>query len=345
MKNYIVIILGTTSITVYDGKTDSVISEPAAIAINKKTNFIINIGNEAVQLYEKIPGCVNILYPFKFGMFYYAEVTEKIIEHFYKKYISKRIIKPNLILSIPIYLSKNDKNNLMDLASDYGINNVYFVPKTIADVIGVRPDALTSGVYTAISIGNEKTEIILAVQGKIISYKVINIAGICFDEAIIKYIRNKYNLKIREETAEYIKTMIGGLYNYIDEDGGNNVLSVNVKGIDLKTGLPRIVIISSVEIIEAQRNVADELIESIKQYINNFSDDIRADITVNGIYLTGGGSKLKGITNYISEAININVINIENYQTYRVLGIKEVSGKIQSIAKDSHNLIHIENLL
>ena len=291
--------LGTASILVYVKGKGIVLREPSVVALNKDTGKMLAVGAEAQKMLGRTPGNIIAIRPLRDGVISDYEVTQRMIKEFIKKVCGFRLLKPRVIICVPSGITEVEERAVFDAGLQAGARQVYLIEEPVAAAIGAGIDISKPNGNMIVDIGGGTTDIAVISLGGIVESSSIKIAGDKFDEAIIKYIRRKHNVLIGERTAEALKIEIGCVYPRPEE------LSMDVKGRCLMTGLPKVFVVNSSEILEAFEEVSVTIIEAIHAVMERTLPELVADISTNGITMTGGGSLVYGFDKLISNHTGI----------------------------------------
>lgn len=291
--------LGTaTSQIILKGK-GIVSREPSVVAIDKNTGRLLKIGMAAQRMLGRTPGNIVAIHPIRAGVISDSDMTERMLREFIRKMSSFSLFKPRLILSIPSGITEVEERATYSAAMNAGARKVYFVEEPVAAALGAGLDISQAEGNLIVDIGAGTTDVAVLSLGGVVQCKSIKVAGDAFDDAVVKYIRRKHSVLIGETTAEELKTTIGCVFPRAE------ATRVEVKGRCLLTGLPRLVSIDSNEMIEAFSEVTDRILEAIHSVLENTPPELVADISDNGITLTGGGSQIWGIDKLIESSTSI----------------------------------------
>ena len=299
--------LGTASVLVYITGKGVVLKEPSVVAFDRDTKKIRAIGEEARLMIGRTPGNIVAIRPLRQGVISDYTVTEKMLKHFIQKAIGKRTFKkPRISVCVPSRVTEVEKKAVEDAAYQAGAREVAVIEEPIAAAIGAGVDITKPCGNMIVDIGGGTTDIAVISPGGIVASTSVKIAGDDFDEAIVRYMRKKHNLLIGERTAEEIKIQIGTCY----PDGEE--MSMDVRGRNLVSGLPRRVTVTSAETEEALRESVSQIIEAIHEVLEKTPPELAADIADRGIVMTGGGCLLRGLEQIIEDKIGINAITAED---------------------------------
>ncbi len=321
--------LGTANTLVYVKNKGIVLREPSVVAIDKNTGKPIAVGNEAKLMVGRTPGHIIAIRPLKDGVIADFEVTQMMIRYFIQKVHNRKFFtKPSVVIGIPSGITEVEKRAVKEAALQAGARSCYLIEEPMASAIGADlPVSEPIGIMV-IDIGGGTTEVAVISLGGIVVWSSIRIAGDKMDDAIIQYIRKKYNLLIGERTAEQIKMKIGSVYNVpLDVD------EMEVKGRNLLTGLPRTIIVKADEIREALQEPINAIIENIKATLEKTPPELASDILENGITLAGGGALLKGIDELIKQETQLPVKIADDPLTTVAKGTGKILDNIELFKK------------
>lgn len=313
--NDIGIDLGTATVLVFVKGKGIVLKEPSVVAIDKNNNKILAVGEEAKSMIGRTPGNIIAKRPLRDGVISDYDVTEKMLSHFIKKAYTKRGWgKPRVVVCIPCEATEVEKRAVKDAALNAGARKVYLIEEPIAAAIGAGLDIAKPCGTMVVDIGGGTTDVAVISLGGMVVRSSVKVAGDKFDESIIKYIRKKYKLMIGERTAEDLKINIGCAYPR-EED-----ISMEIRGRDLITGLPKNIIVTSEEIREALAEPVYEIGECVHAVLEKTPPELAADISDKGILMTGGGALLWGLDKYIEERTKVPVKVAEDAVSCVALG-------------------------
>jgi rod shape-determining protein MreB len=294
--------LGTANTLVTVRGEGIVLSEPSVVAIEKGTNRVLAVGDEAKRMLGRTPGSIVAIRPMKDGVIADFEITESMLRYFIAKVHKRRhLVRPRIVISIPSGITEVEKRAVKDSAMHAGAREVWLVEEPIAAAIGVGLPIQDPAANMIIDIGGGTTEIAVISLAGIVFSKSIRIGGDEFDEAISAHIKKTYNLMIGERTSEDIKIKIGSAYPMEEE------LTMEVRGRDLVAGLPKMVVVSSEEIREALSEPIQSIVEAVRMTLERTPPELSSDLIDRGIVLAGGGSLLRGIDKLLSEETGLPV--------------------------------------
>ncbi len=299
--------LGTASVLVYIKGQGIVIREPSVVAIDKDSNSIMAVGEEARRMLGRTPGNIVAIRPLREGVISNFDVTEKMLQYFIEKALGKRsFVKPTIAVCVPSSATEVEKRAVEDATRQAGARRVHIIEEPIAAAIGSGIDISRACGSMVVDIGGGTTDIaVISLGGAVVSYS-LKIAGDNFDEAIIRYMRKKHNVLIGERTAEELKIEIGTVYER------SVPVSMDVRGRNLITGLPKNITVTSDEMMEALIESALAISDAVHGVLERTPPELAADIFERGIVMTGGGSLLYGLDKLIQSKTGINAMAAED---------------------------------
>lgn len=318
--------LGTASVLVYIKGKGVVLKEPSVVAIDRDSDKIKAVGEEARLMIGRTPGNIVAVRPLKQGVISDYSVTEQMIRYFIQKAVGKRSYKkPRICVCIPSGATEVETKAVQDAAFQAGAREVFVVEEPLAAAIGAGIEIKKPCGNMIVDIGGGTSDIAVISLGGTVVNTSIKIAGDDFDEAIVRYMRKKHNLLIGERTAEDIKIRIGTTYPLVEEE------TMEVRGRNLVTGLPKTVTVTSSETEEALRETTMQIVEAVIAVLERTPPELSADILDRGIVLTGGGALLRGLEELIEEKTGINTMTAEDPMKVVAIGTGEfvefMSGK------------------
>ncbi len=309
--------LGTKNTLVYMADKGVIVNEPSVVAINTRTNEILEVGEAAKKMIGKTPGHIEAIKPLVEVVISDFEVTEKMLKYFFlkvhKEYFSL-VSRPRVVIGIPLDLTEVEKKAVEDAARSAGARKVYLIEEAMASAIGAHLPVIDATATMIVDIGGGTTEIAVISLGGVVTWKSLKAAGNEFDNNIIEYIREEFNILIGEQLAEALKIGIGSAVPM------DTPSEMEVRGRDLLTGLPKAVMISDKQIREALSRTIIKIVENIKTILETTPPDLVSDIYERGLYLSGGGALLKGLDKAISAAAKIPVKIVDDPLTGVVRG-------------------------
>ena len=291
--------LGTASVIVCVDGDGIVLHEPSVVAVDSNTDTIVKIGKDAQAMLGRSPDHIKVIRPLKDGVVSDYAITQKMIQFFIRRACGNAIIPPRVVICIPTGATDVETRAVVDAGTQAGARKTYLVDEPVAAALGAGLDIGSATGRMIVDIGGGTTDVAVISLGGIVVSKSIKNAGDKFDEAIMQYVRRKYNISIGERTAEQIKIKIGAVYEHDD------VRTLNVKGRCLVQGLPKEVMISSKEMLEAMMEPISAVIDCICSVVEQTPPDLVGDILRDGIVMTGGGSMLYGFDKLITDVTGI----------------------------------------
>ncbi|NCU39643.1 rod shape-determining protein, partial [Candidatus Falkowbacteria bacterium] len=281
-----------------------VINEPSVVAINKRTNEILEVGEAAKKMVGKTPGHIEAIKPLVDGVISDFEVTEKMLKYFISKVQKENfslLSRPRVVIGIPLDLTEVEKKAVEDAAKSAGARKVYLIEEAMAAAIGARLPVIDATATMIVDIGGGTTEIAVISLGGVVTWKSLKAAGNEFDNSIIEYIREEFNILIGEQLAESIKIAIGSAVPLPEPQ------EIEVRGRDLLTGLPKAIMVNDKQIREALMKTISKIIDNIKTILETTPPELVSDIYERGLFLSGGGAMLRGLDEAIAAAAKIPV--------------------------------------
>ena len=319
--------LGTASILVYVKGKGVVLKEPSVVAFDRDTNRIKAIGEEARLMLGRTPGNIVAVRPLRQGVISDYTVTEKMLKYFIQKAVGKqRFRKPLISICVPSQVTEVERKAVEDAAFQAGARDVKIIEEPIAAAIGAGIDIARPCGNMIVDIGGGTSDIaVISLGGTVVSAS-IKIAGDDFDDAIVRYMRKKHNLLIGERTAEDIKIRIGSAYPRPES------VTVDARGRNLVTGLPKTITVTSEETEEALKDTTSQIVEAVHSVLEKTPPELAADIADRGIVLTGGGSLLYGLEELIESKTGITTMTAEDPMTAVAIGtgryVEFLSGEV-----------------
>jgi len=314
--------LGTANTLIFVEGKGIVLREPSVVAMNTQTNEVQAVGSDAKEMLGRAPGNIEAIRPMKDGVIAHFEVTEKMIRHFIKKVHNNRttLVRPRVVIAVPSGITQVESRAVRDSALSAGAREVFLIDEPMAAAIGVGLPVEEPSGNLIVDIGGGTTEVAVISMSGVVFSKSVRVAGDEMNDAIINYIKKKYNLLIGERTSEQIKIEIGSAYPL------ENPLTIEVKGRDLVAGIPKTLIVSDEEIREALAETFSTIVEAVKIALERTPPELAADIVDKGIVVAGGGSLVKGLDLLLREATGLPISLAEDALSAVALG----SGKVLS---------------
>ena len=291
--------LGTATVLVYVQGKGIVLEEPSVVAIDTTTDRILKVGEEAQQMLGRTPGNIAALRPLRDGVISQYDVTHIMLQYFIKRACGNMFFPPRVMICIPSGITEVEERAVLDAAREAGAQKTYLIEEPKAAAIGAGLNIYSPNGNMVVDIGGGTTDVAVLSLGGVVVSESIKIAGDKFDEAIMKYVRRKYKVLIGERTAEALKKRIGAVYDHPEPK------FVEVKGRCMMQGLPKVVTLSSKEMIEALAEPITEILSAICSVIERTPPELLGDILRNGIVMTGGGSLLYGFDRLVTRVTGI----------------------------------------
>jgi rod shape-determining protein MreB len=307
--------LGTANTLVYAKNKGIVVSEPSIVAVNRVTGKVEAVGKDAKEMLGRTPGNIVIIRPMKDGVIADFEITEKMLSHFIRKAHNRNtMVRPRIVIGIPSEVTQVEKRAVKDSALKAKASEVYLVDQAMAAAIGAGLPITEPSGNMVVDIGGGTTDIAVISLAGIVYSKSVRVAGNEMDEAVVQYIKKKYNLLIGERTSEQIKLEIGSAFP-LDEP-----MTMEIKGRDLIEGIPKTLTITDAEIREALAEPISVIVNAVRVALERTPPELSADIVDRGIVLTGGGSLLKNLDRLLREETGLPVSVAEDPLSSVVLG-------------------------
>jgi rod shape-determining protein MreB len=323
--NDIAIDLGTANTLVFVKGEGIIINEPSVVAVNTHTRKVHAVGAEAKLMLGRTHADIQAIRPLKDGVIADFAITEIMLRAFIQKAKQKRsFIRPRIIICVPSGITEVEKRAVRDSAEHAGAREVYLVSEPIAAAIGVGLPVDKPTGNMIVDIGGGTSEIAVIALNGIVADTSIRVAGDEMDEAIVNYVKRKYNLMIGQQTAESIKKQIGSAHPSVKN------LTMEVKGLHLVDGLPKTLRVSSEEVREALEEPLSEIVEALKRSLEQTPPELAADIVDRGIVLTGGGSLLKGIDVRFKDETALPINLVEDPLSCVVLGTGKILDDLEA---------------
>ena len=320
--------LGTANTLVYVKGKGIILDEPSVVAIEKKSEEVLAVGLEAKKMVGRTPGNIVAIRPMKDGVIADFEIAEKMLRHFIAKAHNRSaFVRPRIIICVPSKITQVEQRAVRDSASLAGGREVYLVEEPIAAAIGAGLPIAEPFGNMVVDIGGGTTDVAVISLAGIVYSESVKVAGDKMDDAIVNYIKRKYNLLIGDHMAELIKLGIGSAYP-LDEKK-----TMTIKGRDLITGIPKTLVIDDSEVREALAEPISVIVNAIKTALENTPPELAGDIIDRGIVLTGGGSLICGMDIRLREETNLPVITVDNPLTTVVLGTGAILDELDLLKK------------
>ncbi len=321
-SNDLAVDLGTANTLVYLKGEGIVVREPSVVAVQKTSTGqqkVLKVGMEAKLMLGKTPGSITAIRPMKDGVIADFDITEEMLRYFIRKvHNRKTLVRPRIVICVPSGITQVEKRAVKESAESAGAREVYLIEEPMAAAIGAGLPITEASGNMIVDIGGGTTEVAVVSLAGIVYAQSTRMGGDKMDEAIVQYIKRKYNLQIGERMAEGIKLEIGEAYP------GPEVLTMEVKGRDLVSGIPKTIEISSDEIRDALKESVNAIVNTVRQCLERTPPELAADIVDRGIYLAGGGAMLRHLDQLLREVTKVPILIAENPLDCVVLG----SGKV-----------------
>lgn len=334
-SNDLAIDLGTANTLVFVKGKGIVCNEPSVVVTRKDDKKPMAVGFEAKRMLGKTPSNIVAIRPMKDGVIADFDATGEMLKYFIKKVHNRRsFISPRVIIGVPSGITQVEQRAVKDAAQVSGAREVYLIGEPMAAAVGVGlPVGEPSG-NMIVDIGGGTTDVAVISLDGVVYSKAVRVGGDKMDDAIMAYIKRRYNLMIGDMTAEHIKIVIGSAYD--TNDGEQHVMEI--KGRDLISGIPKTLTINEAEIREALNEPVNVILDTIKVILENTPPELAADIVDRGIVLAGGGALLRGLDLLIREETGLPVIVAEDPLTAVVRGVGKMLDEIDLLRRVAINL-------
>ena len=329
-SNDLAIDLGTANTLVFVKGKGIVCNEPSVVAIDKRTGKVLAVGTEAKRMLGRTPGNIVAIRPMKEGVIADFEVAEKMLNYFITRaHNRKTFVRPRVIVGIPSKITQVEQRAVRDSAELAGAREVYLIEQPIAAAMGAGLPITEPSGNMVVDIGGGTTDIAVISLAGIVYSDSVKVAGDKMDEAILSYIKRKYNLLIGDYMAEQIKIQIGSAYPLPERR------TMIIKGRDLISGIPKTLEVGDEEIREALEDVVRTIVDSIKVALENTPPELAADIIDRGIVLVGGGSLLRGMDIRLREEVDLPILTVDDPMTTVVMGTGKALEELDLLRKIS----------
>ena len=318
--------LGTANILVYRRGKGIVLVEPTVVAVNNKTGRVLSVGNDAREMLGRTPGNISAIRPLKDGVIADYSTTLKMLQYILDKTVGKRrLLPPTVLICVPSGVTNVERRAVIQAAKEAGAGQAYTIEEPMAAAIGAGLPISSPGGNMVVDIGGGTTDIAVISLGGIVISQSLRVGGNKMDEAIVRHVRNTYNLMIGEPTAEEIKIKIGSAYPMEQE------LKMDVRGRDLVAGLPKTVEVTSEEIRESLTEPVRQIAEKLCAVLEETPPELGSDVIERGITLTGGGSLLRGLDKMLRATTDIPVRVADNALNCVAIGTGRALEEIDAI--------------
>jgi rod shape-determining protein MreB len=329
-SNELAIDLGTANTLVYAKAKGIVVSEPSIVAMNKVTGKVEAVGREAKEMLGRTPGNITAIRPMKDGVIADFEITEKMLGYFIQKAHNRKVwVAPRIVIGIPSEITQVEKRAVRDSALRARASEVFLVDQAMAAAIGAGLPVTEPSGNMVVDIGGGTTDIAVISMAGIVYSSSVRVAGNEMDEAVIKYLRKKYNLLIGERTAEQVKIELGSAYPL------ESRLSMEIKGRNLIEGIPKTLVVTDDEVREALEETVTVIVNAVRLALERTPPELSADIVDRGIVLTGGGALLKNLDKRLREETGLPVSMSEDPLSSVVLGTGKMLEDLSLLRKVS----------
>ena len=298
--------LGTASVLVYIKGKGVVLNEPSVVAINKDDGRLLKVGAEAQAMLGRTPGNIVAIRPLREGVISDYDMTEKMLREFIRKVTGFQLFKPRVLICVPSGITEVEERAVIDAGIQAGARKAYLIEEPVAAAIGAGIDITKPDGHMVVDIGGGTTDIAVISLSGVVESASIKVAGDQFNESIVKYMRRKHNVLVGERTAEMMKMQIGCVFPKEEET------SIDVKGRCLLTGLPKTLTVTSTEMLEAFEEPVERILEAVHGVLERTPPELVADISDNGIVMTGGGSLVDGFDKLITARTGIHTMVAED---------------------------------
>ncbi len=320
--------LGTATTLVFARGEGIILCEPSVVAIDKNTNRPLAIGNEAKGMLGRTPANIVAVRPMRDGVIADFEITEMMLRHFINKSHNRgAFVRPRIVVGVPSGITGVEKRAVLDAAMHAGAREAYLVEEPMAAAIGANLPVSDAAGSMIVDIGGGTTEVAVLALGGIVVSRSIRVAGDEMDEAIVAHCRKNYNLLIGERTAEQIKIDIGSAYPLPEER------TVEVRGRDLVTGLPKTLTLTSSEIRDALAEPVATVVDAVRITLEKTPPELAADIMDRGIVMAGGGSLLRGLDKHLAQETDMSVYVVDDPISCVAYGTGKILEEIDTLKK------------
>lgn len=324
--------LGTASVLVFVRGKGIVLNEPSVVALDKNTGKLLKVGEEAQAMLGRTPGNIIAIRPLREGVISDYDMTERMLREFIHKVAGVSVFKPRVIICVPSGITEVEERAVIDAGISAGARKVYLIEEPVAAAIGAGIDIAKPDGHMVVDIGGGTADIAVISLGGVVESASIKIAGDQLNEAVVKYMRRKHNLLVGERTAEEMKKQIGCVFPKDEEE------VMDVKGRCLLTGLPKVVAVSSTEMMDAFEEPVERIMEAIHSVLERTPPELVADISTNGIVMTGGGSLVAGFDKLVTARTGIHTLIADDAISCVALGTGKSLETLNSMQDGTMNL-------
>jgi len=331
-SNDLAIDLGTANTLVYLKGKGIVVSEPSVVAVQKDhtgQRKVLAVGMEAKKMLGRTPGSIVAIRPMKDGVIADFDITEEMLRYFIQKvHNRKTLVRPRIVICVPSGITQVEKRAVKESAESAGAREVYLIEEPMAAAIGSGLPITEASGNMIVDIGGGTTEVAVISLAGIVYAKSVRVGGDKLDEAIVQYIKRKYNLLIGERTAEHIKIEVGSA-----APGSDESMTMEVKGRDLVSGIPKTMEITALEVRDAISEPVNAIIEAVRIALERTPPELAADIVDKGIVLTGGGANLQNLDILLRQETGLPVVIAEDPLSSVVIGSGKVLDELELLRR------------
>lgn len=299
--------LGTASVLVCIKGKGVVLNEPSVVAIDKNTGRLLKVGAEAQAMLGRTPGNIVAIRPLRDGVISDYDMTERMLKEFIRKVTGGfHLFPPRIMVCVPSGITEVEERAVIDAGRQAGARRVYLIEEPVAAAIGAGIDITKPDGHMVVDIGGGTSDIAVISLSGVVESASIKVAGDQFNESVVKYMRRKHNILIGERTAEQMKMEIGCVYPKEEE------ATIEIKGRCLMTGLPKTITVNSTEMMEAFEEPVERILEAVHNVLERTPPELVADISNNGIVMTGGGSLVDGFDKLLTARTGIHTVVAED---------------------------------
>ena len=324
--------LGTATVIIYVKGKGIVLKEPSVVAYDTRSGKVLCVGQEAYTMIGRTPDRIRAVKPLDQGVISDNELCEKMLQHFLKKVYQNALLKPRVALCVPSAITDVESRAVVDAAVKAGARKVYLIEEPVAAAIGAKIDISKPAGHLVLDIGGGTADIAVISLSGVVESASIKIAGDQLNEAVVKYMRRKHNLLVGERTAEEMKKQIGCVFPKDEEE------TMDVKGRCLLTGLPKVVTVSSTEMMDAFEEPVERIMEAIHSVLERTPPELVADVSTNGIIMTGGGSLVYGFDKLVTARTGIHTTVADDAISCVVLGTGKSLDSLNAMQDGTMNL-------
>ena len=324
--------LGTTTVILAVKGKGIVTKEPAVVAMDKNTGRLLKVGAAAERMLGRTPGNIVAIKPMKAGAISDYEMTERMLKEMVRKVETFSLVKPRMLISVPSGVTEVEERAVIEAGMQAGARKVYLIEEPVAAALGAGIDISEPEGHFIVDMGGGTTDIAVISLSGVVHSESLKVAGDDFDEALVRYVRRTHNVLIGQTTAEELKKTIGSVFPRPDN------VSVDVKGRCLMTGLPRMVSLSSTDIQTAFEEVTQQILDAILRVLEDTPPELVADISDNGITLTGGGSLVWGFDRLVESATSITTRIADDAELCAAYGVNRALDWMNNMQEGTLNL-------